>query len=228
MASTSFENVYNELTHTNQPCSDVNGLDPMYHWDTHFPERLSKLHMSPDFSSPVARRNRKDRRSRNASRFKTQPITFDEIQEVDEESMGMDEASKMANKEGLRTQFTAFSRSMDGLMPSLNYAKLKAPEPFDLPKKDLSKRGLPRRERDSPIQDRLPADGASGDSTSDDARQEVTPLVDAANQQPVPIPNLSDSARNRRQKRFKKKQRHNRSIEEVPEVDKTTEDQAVR
>ena len=216
MASTSFENVYNEVTHTNLPCNDVNGLDPMYHWDTHFPERLSKLHMSPEFSSPVARRSRKDRRSRNASRFKTQPITFDEIQEVDEESA--DDTGKLANKEGLKTQFTAFSRSMDGLMPSLNYAKLKAPEPFDLPKQDLSRRDLPKPERDSPIHDRLPADGASGDSTSDDA----------TNQQAVPIPNLSDSARNRRQKRFKKKQRDNRSIEEVPEIDRTTDDQAVR
>ncbi|KAK2149602.1 hypothetical protein LSH36_445g02007 [Paralvinella palmiformis] len=222
MASTSFENVYNEVTHTNLPCNDVNGLDPMYHWDTHFPERLSKLHLSPEFSSPVARRSRKDRRTRNSARFKTQPITFDEIQEVDEETMTVDDAAKLANKEGLKTQFTAFSRSMDGLMPSLNYAKLKALEPLEplnLPKKD---------NRESPIHDRLPSDVASGDSTSDDAKQEVTSLIDVSSQQSVPIPNLSDSARNRRQKRFRKKQRHNRSIEELPEIDKTNDDQAVR
>ena len=99
---------YNEVTNSAEPSSDAGKRDPMFHWDTHFPERMSKLHLSPDHDTPV-RRARKSR-SRNAARFKTQPITFDEIKEVDEEPTE-------ENKLCIMTQFAAFSRSMDGLLP---------------------------------------------------------------------------------------------------------------
>ena len=89
--------------------------DPLFHYETHFPERLSRLHLTPDLGpqSPQ-RRNRRTRSSRQDIRYKTQPVTFDEIQEVDEENIQDDN-----NIEGIR-QFQAFSRSMDGLIPKVS------------------------------------------------------------------------------------------------------------
>lgn len=93
--------------------------DPLFHFETHFPERLSRLHLNPEFSGgsggghPVHRK-KKSRAARQGVRYKTQPITFDEIQEVDEDKIQEEDKDKT---DGLKTQFTAFSKSMDGLVP---------------------------------------------------------------------------------------------------------------
>lgn len=89
--------------------------DPLFHFETHFPERLSRLHLNPEFSvggsNPVQRKKRA--RARQGTRYKTQPVTFDEIQEVDEENIKEEDKTT----EGLKHQFAAFSKSMDGLVP---------------------------------------------------------------------------------------------------------------
>ncbi|KAK3097248.1 hypothetical protein FSP39_008048 [Pinctada imbricata] len=88
--------------------------DPLFHYETHFPERLSRLHLTPDLGPQTPqRRNRRTRSSRQDIRYKTQPVTFDEIQEVDEENI-----QEENNLDGIR-QFQAFSRSMDGLIPKI-------------------------------------------------------------------------------------------------------------
>ncbi|KAK3712469.1 hypothetical protein RRG08_002799 [Elysia crispata] len=112
--------------------------DPMYNFDTHFPDRLSRLHLQGDLHSPSGSfRRKKGRAVRNGARYKTQPVTFDEIKEVDEEPAASS-AGGGANDEGakrgssgerhiagaggtaavhLMGQLQAFSRSMDGLLP---------------------------------------------------------------------------------------------------------------
>ncbi|XP_052810245.1 uncharacterized protein LOC128239189 [Mya arenaria] len=97
--------------------------DPLFHFETHFPERLSRLHLTPDYptgggggsggSHPVQRK-KKSRAARQGVRYKTQPVTFDEIQEVDEENIK--EEDKTDGHSGLKTSFAAFSKSMDGLV----------------------------------------------------------------------------------------------------------------
>ena len=110
---------YNEVTHNKNV--DYSILDPMYKWDVHFPDHISRLQINEDFhhnrSSSQKRRGGRGR-ARNTNRYKTQPITFDEIKEVDEEK-GSDknETNDEKEKDGLKSQFTAFSRSMDGLVP---------------------------------------------------------------------------------------------------------------
>lgn len=71
---------YNEFTNSIVHPSEM--VDPMFRWGEHFPERLSRLHHSLEVFSPTSRRQ--IRRSRD--RYKTQPITFDEITEVDEDN----------------------------------------------------------------------------------------------------------------------------------------------
>lgn len=98
--------------------------DPLFHYETHFPERLSRLHLTPDLGpqSPQ-RRNRRTRSSRQDVRYKTQPVTFDEIQEVDEENIHDENAAEEIKS------MQAFSRSMDGLLPKVGTkAGKKAPK----------------------------------------------------------------------------------------------------
>lgn len=86
--------------------------DPLFHFETHFPERLSRLHLNPDYCPPSPTRlNRRSRAQRQIGRYKTQPITFDEITEVDEENIQDENNSKDNIK-----QLQEFSRSMDGLV----------------------------------------------------------------------------------------------------------------
>ncbi|KAH9496562.1 hypothetical protein Btru_017338 [Bulinus truncatus] len=92
--------------------------DPMYNFDTHFPERLSRLHLHGDFNASGSFRKKKNRSQRSGARYKTQPVTFDEIKEVDEEPVtpASPEQSGPSNEQ-LKGQLQAFSRSMDGLLP---------------------------------------------------------------------------------------------------------------
>ncbi|GFR83850.1 hypothetical protein ElyMa_000658100 [Elysia marginata] len=114
--------------------------DPMYNFDTHFPDRLSRLHLHGDLHSPSGSfRRKKGRAVRNGARYKTQPVTFDEIKEVDEEPAATSPGGAPSEGSGgqrgssgerhlaagpgsiaavhLMGQLQAFSRSMDGLLP---------------------------------------------------------------------------------------------------------------
>ena len=105
---------YNEFT--NSIIYPSGALDPMFRWGEHFPERLSRLsHHAPELFSPVARRQ--TRRSRD--RYKTQPITFDEITEVDEDTAAAaakgGTVAPLNPNQNQKGQTPGFSRSMDGL-----------------------------------------------------------------------------------------------------------------
>ncbi|CAG5135955.1 unnamed protein product [Candidula unifasciata] len=91
--------------------------DPMYNFDTHFPERLSRLHLHGDFNLSGSFRKKKNKTQRSGARYKTQPVTFDEITEVDEEPSASGGAEKETGPDQLKGQLQAFSRSMDGLLP---------------------------------------------------------------------------------------------------------------
>lgn len=114
---------YDEVTNTIYQGESRENIDPMFHWDLHFPERISRLRISPEFSSPVSRRPRRTR-DRCAVRYKTQPITFDEITEVDEDPSGQHAAAAQTEdqevtaemKVNFKNTMTGFSRSMDGLV----------------------------------------------------------------------------------------------------------------
>lgn len=129
---------YDEVTHSVYPPENP---DPMYHWDAHFPERLSRLHLNNvDFcpSCPAAflllrRSSNGARRPRDrcAGRYKTQPITFDEIAEVDDDDVdaaAVTSSSSVTSQDVERCQEARaasfrgqagsgfFSRSVDGLV----------------------------------------------------------------------------------------------------------------
>ncbi|KAK6170389.1 hypothetical protein SNE40_018796 [Patella caerulea] len=88
--------------------------DPLYNFETHFPEKLSRLHFNHELSGSFKRSKRKQR---TAGRYKTQPITFDEIQEVDEPPPAAEEPKTRA--ENLKSANQPFSRSIDGLLPKV-------------------------------------------------------------------------------------------------------------
>lgn len=108
--------------------------DPLFHFETHFPDKLSRLHLNPELAhfqshQGSIRRSRRSRATRNSSRYKTQPVTFDEIQEVDEETV-----SEQKTPENLKGQFQAFSRSMDGLVPNISEGSKESTESNDIAK----------------------------------------------------------------------------------------------
>ncbi|CAB3366910.1 Hypothetical predicted protein [Cloeon dipterum] len=53
--------------------------------DTVYPEPLSRLHAAQQYRRPV--RKNKGRKGNTSARYRTQPVTFQEIQEVDEENL---------------------------------------------------------------------------------------------------------------------------------------------
>lgn len=58
--------------------------------DIHYPELFSKRHslQTLEFPHNYRREQKRDlRKNRNKTRYRTQPVTFDEIQEVDEENI---------------------------------------------------------------------------------------------------------------------------------------------
>ena len=180
---------YNEVTHSNVS-GDINSLDPMFHWDTRFPERLSKLHLNSEYEPPVTRRARRSR-ARNAARYKTQPITFDEIKEVDEEP-----TTEEADILGLKNQFAAFSRSMDGLLPGYPAGQAGGKQKATGPPSPSAKTGET-------------SSGISSDSAV--VTEHAIAGATSTNQESL----RKESLRRRRKKR------QQRSIEEVPETDKT-------
>ncbi|KAK7494798.1 hypothetical protein BaRGS_00013925 [Batillaria attramentaria] len=107
--------------------------DPLFHYETHFPERLSRLHMGNEFAHSGSFKRSRKTRQRTGIRYKTQPVTFDEIKEVDEEVTTGPEGEGGAGGQGgdgvvkpglgLMGQFQAFSRSMDGLLPKVDHGQ---------------------------------------------------------------------------------------------------------
>lgn len=90
--------------------------------DAVYPEPMSILnrHMVIEWCKPLLR-NRRNERPRN--RFRTQPVTFDEIQEVDEETSILD--TKNSDVEAIPSkQTTAMDREIYQLSNALK-AKLK-------------------------------------------------------------------------------------------------------
>ena len=76
---------FNEVTNSAEVETSIK--DPMFHWDSHFPERVCRLRAE---EAPAGKRKSRKRRDRNNARYKTQPITFDEIKEIDEEPIDKD------------------------------------------------------------------------------------------------------------------------------------------
>ena len=203
---------YDEVTHSAGAINhDCNRIDPLYKWDTHFPERFSRLCVTPDFSGGGAGQRRQKRgRARNAGRFKTQPITFDEIKEVDEEPGTTED-----RKEGLKNQFAAFSRSMDGLVPGFPVlppclrkgAKKYSPE---LPHPGCAA-SAHTEGRDVGT---APAAPSSEQEVQNKKENDDAAVFTAAGLNPA-LAHVQDISRARRKKR-----RSRRSIEEEPELEK--------
>lgn len=110
--------------------------DPLYNYETHFPERLSRLHLGNEFGHSGSFKKSRKTRQRTGVRYKTQPVTFDEIKEVDEEAVPGPEEQELGGPGdggsgkpglGLMGQFQAFSRSMDGLLPKIPEQVLRPP-----------------------------------------------------------------------------------------------------
>ena len=207
---------YNELTHSTV---DTEVIDPMFHWDTHFPERYSRLVVTPE-TSP-GRRHRRGR-SRCDSRYRTQPITFDEIQEVDEEP----EPAAIDSKEGLKSQFMAFSRSMDGLVPGFPFSK-QTKALSDSRRKEVVPRvpdsGVVTTPTDEQTPERDDVPFGPGESTkcSSTGQSDGGVLIGA-----LPI-SLQSRDADRRRRKHRRSQRRNKSIEDIPEAEKPEEDKEV-
>lgn len=209
---------YNEVTHSVYPPENP---DPMYHWDAHFPERLSRLHLSLEFSSPVFRRNRRAK-ERAAGRYKTQPITFDEITEVDEDSSnaagsGASDADQLqgnfreAKKTPFRNQASGFSRSVDGLVLS----------GYVLQAKSGSSTGSDKE--NTPCDPDLGVHLATADDDNN-PRAGVDYSLDGGGSDSLPTTTTTtaDVVRHRR-KRSGRQLRNRNTVEEVPETEKMEE-----
>lgn len=92
--------------------------------DITYPEPLSRLHRHsalPECLKSVCV-SKKNTRNRRGNRYRTQPVTFDEIQEVDEETMAIDNpafdptdrpVSSVVSTSELRLDFYRFSKALD-------------------------------------------------------------------------------------------------------------------
>lgn len=247
---------YNEATHsivyTQDGASVCPGPDPMFHWDVRFPERLSRLRLTSDLAwphagtclSPLGRRQQRRARGDRpgaAGRYRTQPITFDEIAEVDEDgqpppaagddtasgaaaaaAVAMttgDSASSKDSKVSFIQQMSGFSRSMDGLVAGYVQraaagAVLTGSDKENTPCDADAKptHFLPHAGAAAAPTDHTGSEEAGGAAGSSDVTSASAAMME------FQMPAISDVSRHRR-KRSNRKLRNRNSVpeEEIPE-----------
>ena len=174
---------YNELTHSAE--YEVGSLDPMFYRVSRLPMRIEEAHPA---HLPNRKSRLRSRRERNAARFKTQPITFDEIKEVDEEPE--------ENKDAMRAQLLEFSKSMEMLVRTPSYRANRTA-------KSATSTAVAQTEVAG-----ASAQGHHDASSSTSAHTSSNSSLDACT---ISATASRDRFRKRRKKRF------HRSIEEVPD-----------
>ena len=100
--------------------------DPLFHYETHFPESFQRLSIENNKDNTCKFRGSRRLRRQDGFRYKTQPITFDEITEIDEEAISLMNETDLADERvsinrcmhisKAACNFEPFSRSIDGLM----------------------------------------------------------------------------------------------------------------
>lgn len=223
---------YNEVTHNK--LVDYSVLDPMYKWDSHFPDHITRLSINEEFhhnrSSSTKRKGGRGRQ-RNTNRYKTQPITFDEIKEVDEET-GATKTDK-EEKDGLKTQFTAFSRSMDGLVPGYSGLQRQAkhqplrPSPLVAGQTTTLPTSESYVDNQQVLSIKVPQSKTSSmhqsptkESTSDPANHK-SETATAEELAAIGLTKLPDLPQDASRARRSKKRHQKKGIEEEPEADST-------
>lgn len=221
---------YDEVTNTVYQGESRENIDPMFHWDSHFPERISRLRLNAavELSSPASRRQRRPR-DRCAVRYKTQPITFDEITEVEDEDTSGGASSGGATaaaavqpenpevtaemKINFKNTMTGFSRSMDGLVAGGGGTK-KGGTGSDKENTPCEGDRLSR-----PTDQSAEAEGSSRGPTEQTKDRGVTSAsVECFRSVGCPL----DGVRHRR-KKMNRKLHYRNTVEEVPEPEKVEE-----
>jgi len=216
---------YDEVTNTVYQGESRENIDPMFHWDMHFPERISRLRLNAEFSSPASRRQRRPRDRCNV-RYKTQPITFDEITEVDEDTSGGSSGAAAAAvqpaenpevtaemKINFKNTMTGFSRSMDGLVVGSG-TPMKGGAGSDKENTPCEGSRLSR-----PTDQSVEAEGQRG--TAEPTKDRML-SVECFRSVGCPV----DGVRQRR-KKLNRKLHHRNTVEEVPEPEKVEETENV-
>jgi len=258
---------YNELTHSivYTDGATVGPVpDPMFHWDARLSERLTRLHLNPEFSrlslglglsaggacvnvgacsSPVGRRQQRRSRSDRAAaaasgRYRTQPITFDEIAEVDEDGAptsgqatsgmaacetssssttgsgnGMPNDSCKESKANFKSQMASFSRSMDGLVPG--YMQRAAASGAVLTGSDKENTPCEPDNRSSSSLMDTGIYGVDDVTNAEDDAQSVVDDVSTTGGANFQMPSIIDSGRHRRKRSGRRLRNRNSVPEEV-------------